>query len=363
MLQEVENFRKTGKRDKNVVNTKNILFIMSGAFTDLSEIIHRRITTQGIGFGSQIPKPEDKSAILSRLVSEDLIQFGFETEFVGRLPVRAVFERLTEEDLYNILKNPNNPIILGKKLDFAAYGIEAKFEDKALRMLAKHAFSENTGARGLVSAVESALLLYEKRLPSTAIRTFSITSTVVASPDKTIESVVDPSGGEEQKVTFNRLRDEEKQMIIAYLQSNQENMNRKYQMNLTSSRIEAIAEYYSKNATDIGKILDKIRSYYHQIKTIELYFLKTHDINIVLEDSAIDFMIENIIRGVLELKNVYSQLSEDFVYGLKLVRDKTGKNRFFITKEALISPETYISNLIKDKTPLKNPESMIENDS
>jgi ATP-dependent Clp protease ATP-binding subunit ClpX len=363
MLQEVENFRKTGKRDKNVVNTKNILFIMSGAFTDLSEIIHRRITTQAIGFGAQIPKPEDKSAILSRLTSEDLIQFGFETEFVGRLPVRAVFERLTEEDLYNILKNPNNPIILGKKLDFAAYGIEAKFEDKALRMLAKHAFSENTGARGLVSAVESALLLYEKRLPSTAIRTFSITSNVVASPDKTLESVVDPSRGEEQNATFNRLRDEEKQMIIAYLQSNQENMNRKYQMNLTSSRIEAIAEYYSKNAMDIGKILDKIRSYYHQIKTIELYFLKTHDINIVLEDSAIDFMIENIITGLLELKNIYNQLSDDFVYGLKLVRDKTGKNRFFITKEALISPEIYISNLIKDRKSLKDPGSMIENDS
>jgi ATP-dependent Clp protease ATP-binding subunit ClpX len=363
MLQEVENFRKTGKRDKNVVNTKNILFIMSGAFTDLSEIIHRRITTQSIGFGSQIPKPEDKSAILTRLKSEDLIQFGFETEFVGRLPVRAVFERLTEEDLYNILKNPNNPIILGKKLDFAAYGIEAKFEDKALRTLAKDAFSENTGARGLVSAVESALLLYEKRLPSTEVKTFSITSEVVASPEKTLESVVDASKSEEQNATFNRLKHEEKQLIIAYLQSNQENMHRKYQMDLTPSRIDAIAEYYTRNATDIGKILDKIKSYYHQIKTIELYFLKTHDINIVLEDSAIDFMIENIIRGHLELNKIYNQLSEDFVLGLKLVRDKTGKNRFFITKDALISPEAYISNLIKAKTPLKDPEFRIENNT
>jgi endopeptidase Clp ATP-binding regulatory subunit ClpX len=363
MLQEVENFRKTGKRDKNVVNTKNILFIMSGAFTDLSEIIHRRMTAQSIGFGSQIPKPEDKAAILTHMKSEDLIQFGFETEFVGRLPVRAVFERLTEEDLYNILKNPNNPIILGKKLDFAAYGIDAKFEDKALRILAKHAFKENTGARGLVSAVENALLLYEKRLPSTTIKTFPITSDVVTSPEEILESVLEPSKTEEQQTTFSRLRDEEKQLIIEYLNSNQENMNRKYQMDLTPSRMEAVAEFYTKNATDIGKILDKIKSYYHEIKTIELYFLKTHDINIVLEDSAIDYMIEKIIRGDLQLKKLYRQLSEDFMLGLKLVRDKTGKTRFFITKDALISPEKYISNLLKDRTALNAPDPGIKNNS
>ena len=242
MLQEVENFRKTGKREKNVVNTKNILFIMSGAFTDLSEIIHRRITTQSIGFGSQLPKTEDKSAVLTRMKSEDLIKFGFETEFVGRLPVRAIFERLTEKDLYDILRNPNNPIILGKKLDFAAYGIDATFEDNALRILAKRAFNENTGARGLVSAVEGALLLFEKRLPSTTIRTFPITSEVVTSPEKTLERLLDVSKSQEWHATFNRLKEQEKQLIIAYLQSNHENMNRKYQMDLTPSRMEPIAE-------------------------------------------------------------------------------------------------------------------------
>ena len=99
-----------------------------------------------------------------------MIKFGFESEFVGRLPVRAVFEHLTEDDLYQILKNPNNPIILGKKLDFAAYDIEVKFGDRLLRTLAKHAFAENTGARGLVSAVEKALLDFERKLPSAGIK-------------------------------------------------------------------------------------------------------------------------------------------------------------------------------------------------
>ena len=148
MIQEIERFRKTGKRDKRSVNTANILFIMSGAFTDLAPIIAKRLSRQGIGFGARIRKAEEQIDILKHVRSEDLIEFGFESEFVGRLPIRAVFEHLTEEDLYRILKNPNNPIILGKKIDFAAYGIEIKFEDQVLRTLAKYAFAENTGARG-----------------------------------------------------------------------------------------------------------------------------------------------------------------------------------------------------------------------
>ena len=161
MIQEIERFRKTGKREKQSVNTANILFIMSGAFTDLAPIIQKRLTQQEIGFGARIERPREQFDIFAQVRSEDLIQFGFETEFVGRLPVRAVFEHLTEKDLYDILKNPNNPIILGKKLDYAAYDIEIKFEDQVLHMLAQQAYSENTGARGLVSAVEKALLEFE----------------------------------------------------------------------------------------------------------------------------------------------------------------------------------------------------------
>ncbi|MEJ2096158.1 MAG: AAA family ATPase [Deltaproteobacteria bacterium] len=361
MLQEVERFRKTGKREKNAVNTKNILFIMSGAFSDLPEIIHKRISSQGIGFGAQIPKTEDKANILQHIKSEDLIQFGFESEFVGRLPVRAVFERLQEEDLYRILKNPNNPIILGKKLDFAAYGIDAKFEDKALHILAKRAYAENTGARGLVSAVENALLLFEKKLPSSTIEIFSVIEQVVKAPEKSMDSILNPLHAQEWRATFDRLKEEEKTAIMDYLNSNRENVIRKYQMDLTASRMEAIADGYVKHVTDIGKILDKIKSYYHQTKTIELYFLKNHDINIVLEDSAIDYIIENLIKESLDFNTIYAQFSENFVHGLKLVRDRTGKNRFFLTKEALVSPETFISKLIKDNPDDGNAINRIGN--
>ena len=101
------------------------------------------------------------------MTAEDLIKYGFESEFVGRLPVIAVLEELTADDLYAILQNPNNPIITSKKRDFGAYGIDINFEDAALKLLAAQA-AEKTGARGLVSVIERVLIQFEKRLPSTA---------------------------------------------------------------------------------------------------------------------------------------------------------------------------------------------------
>ena len=349
MLQEVENFRKTGKREKNVVNTKKILFIMSGAFNDIAEIVQKRISTQGIGFGASLPKADEKVEVLKHIKSEDLIQFGFESEFVGRLPVRAIFEHLNETDLYQILKNPNNPITLGKKLDFAAYGIDAKFEDQALQSLAREAAKENTGARGLVSAVESALLGYEKRLPSTNLRKFPITARLIDSPEDSFASLTKDPGDSDWESTFERLVQEEKNGIHEYIVANKDHIVGKYRMDMPASRIDIVADQYSKNATDISRIIQKIKDYHTEIKAIELQFLKTHDINLVMEDSAIDHVIENIFGSRINLKELFKQLSDDFEHGLKLVRDKTGRNRFFITKETLLSPGKYIESLIKDK--------------
>ncbi|MBN1932179.1 MAG: AAA family ATPase [Desulfobacterales bacterium] len=349
MIQEIERFRKTGKREKSTVNTKNILFIVSGAFSDLGPIIKKRIKEQGIGFGAHITGSEEEFDILKNVRAEDLIQFGFESEFVGRLPVRAVFENLTEEDLFEILKNPNNPIILGKKLDFAAYGIDIKFETKVLRILAKQAFEENTGARGLVSVVEKALLLFEKKLPSTPMKIFPVTCDVFEDPEKFLQQLISAPNDNKFIATFEKLVHEEKEFIKAYVESNKKNLTDKYNLSLTPTRIELVASFYCKNIMDIGNILKKIKSYYDEIKKIELYFFKNHDINLVIEEDAIDFIMEQLINSAVKLEDFYRQLTKDFEYGLKLVREKTGKNRFFITRKALLAPEAFISNFLKDE--------------
>jgi endopeptidase Clp ATP-binding regulatory subunit ClpX len=349
MIQEIEKFRKTGKREKQSVNTANILFIMSGAFTDLVPIIQKRLAKQEIGFGARIKNSQEQIDLLKQIKSEDLIQFGFESEFVGRLPVRAVFEHLTEQDLHKILQNPNNPIILGKKLDFAAYGIEIKFEDRVLQMLARLAFAENTGARGLVSAVEKTLLEFEKQLPSTRIKKFPATKSIIKKPEKFIQKLGTATTGPGTEEEFEKLALEERQRIKQYLESNKKHLTAKYNLTMTPSRMDIVAQFYAKNIMDIENVVKQIKSNYDEIKKIELYFFKNHDINIVLEEDAIDFIIEQLIETPISLKDIYNKVNKDFEHGLKLVREKTGRNRYFITRQALLNPEDHISQLIQSE--------------
>jgi len=293
MMQEIERFRETGERDKRTVNTKNILFIMSGAFADMAEIIQKRIRSQSIGFGAHITNAEEQADILKYVKSEDLIEFGFESEFVGRLPVQAVFEKLTEADLFKILKNPNNPVILGKKLDFAAYSIDVKFEDKLLDMLAKNAFLENTGARGLVSAIEKALLPFETALPSTDAKIFPATYSLVRHPETWLEQFKASPDSDEISEVYEKVADEEKEFILEYMESDKKNLAEKYNLTLTRSRIDTVADFYCSHIMDIGNVFKMIKSYSDEIKEIELYFYKSHDVNIVMEEDAIDFIISH----------------------------------------------------------------------
>ncbi len=354
MIQEIERFRKTGKRDKRSINTKHVLFIMSGAFSDLTEIVGKRIVDRGIGFGATVKKADKDAEILSLAKSEDLIEYGFESEFVGRLPVRAVFERLGRQDLYHILKGPNNPIILGKKLDFAAYGIDIKFDAPALELLAKEAFEENTGARGLVSAIERKMLPLEKTLPSTDVKKVAITEAVVKNPRKALADIVEGHGGNVALREFERLARDEKESIKQYVLENKKLFSDKYGLTLTPSRIDVVANFYSSNVMDVGNAIRRIKSYYDEIKKIELFFFKNHDINIVLEEDAVDFIIEQFTTSSVGIDDFFKQLSKDFELGLKLVRDKTGKHRFFITKKALLDPEAFLGDLIKNELSIND---------
>ncbi len=86
---------------------------------------------------------------------------------------------------------------------------------------------------------------------------------------------------------------------------------------------------------DIGGVIKKIKSYYDEIKKIELYFFKNHDINIVLEEDAIDFIIEQVVESSVDLDIIYEKINQDFQHGLKLARERTNRSRFFITRQAL----------------------------
>lgn len=347
MIQEVEQFRKTGKREKRSVNTRNILFIVSGAFAELSEIVKKRTTDQSIGFGAKIGNSRAESTILQQVKAEDLVEYGFESEFIGRLPVRSVFERLTEQDLFDILKNPNNPVILSKRLDFATYGIDVRFSDEALQVMARRAYEENTGARGLVSVIEQALIPFETRLPSMNIRRFPVTPEVIRDPERTIEKWQSEDDPEGREADFERIAAENRRYIIEYLRNNREKLSEQHCMPFSDYRIGCIADYYWNHVVEIGNAAGRIKSYFDRIKKLETDFYNRHDINIVLEEDAVDHILELVTNQALNIHQIYRKLSDDFEYGLKLVRDKTGLNRFFISRQALRQPEVFLDELIK----------------
>jgi ATP-dependent Clp protease ATP-binding subunit ClpX len=192
-MESVMQMQRTGKLEHKKVNTRNILFIVSGAFGGLEDIIARRLNQSAIGFrvdASSEGPAQDAADLTSQVRAEDLMEYGFESEFVGRLPVTAVLHELSQEDLLQILRSPKSSVTLAKKRDFRAYGIDVTFEDAALELLAASAHQEHTGARGLVSAVERSLLGFEKRLPSTSISSFTVTAPVVQDPSGALAQIV-----------------------------------------------------------------------------------------------------------------------------------------------------------------------------
>ncbi len=151
------------------VDTTNILFICGGAFDGLEKVIRNRSDKAGIGFSANLAKREDSQDIgkvLREVEPEDLIKFGLIPEFVGRLPVVATLEGLDEPALIQILTEPKNALTKQYQKLFAMEGVELEFREGVLNAIAKKALARKTGARGLRSILEQALLDTMFDLPS-----------------------------------------------------------------------------------------------------------------------------------------------------------------------------------------------------
>ena len=348
-IQAIEHYRRTGKREKQIVNTKNILFIMSGAFEGLTDIIKKRLQRQGIGFEADIHPSEVSMDILKEVRAQDLIEFGFESEFIGRLPVIVVFDELTKDDLVEILKNPNNPIILSKKKDFMAYDINIQFEDEALEKLAEIASQEKTGARGLVSAVERTLMPFEKHLPSTITIRVLVSPELVENPEQELKRIdsnrdmMDP----EMEERFVRGGVNEKQRVKRTIAERAKEFESQSGLELSEDRIDLIADQTLKSVSDIDSAFIDFKEMYDQTKAQNEKLFSQLGIDVSLADSAIHEIIRIAIDQDRDIIEVCVSLANQLEYGLKLVKDRIGFEAFTITKEAVLNPEKYIDSLIK----------------
>lgn len=175
--------RKHPQQEFIQVDTSNILFIVGGAFVGLEKIIENRMTNRAMGIMANIRTEKEREAgenTLRHVQPDDMVKFGLIPEFIGRLPVTAVLDPLTEDALIDILVRPKNAITKQYKKLFGYEGVELKFEDDALKAVAQEAMVRKTGARGLRSVLERAMLNIMYEIPSkTNVKECTITKEVI----------------------------------------------------------------------------------------------------------------------------------------------------------------------------------------
>lgn len=172
---------------EHTINTRHILFIVSGAFAGLEDVVRRRLGAAA--------SARSAAELVAGATTADFIEYGFEPEFIGRLPVRVSCRALSADDLYHVMRDSESSLIRQYERAFRAYGIEASFRADGLRRIAELAAAENTGARGLMTVCERALREFKFALPSTRIRRLVIDAALVADPAGTLARLVSPPAG------------------------------------------------------------------------------------------------------------------------------------------------------------------------
>lgn len=347
-MEAVQEYQRTGKREKKKINTKHILFIMSGAFNGLDEIVEKRRHHKGIGFGAEMPVKDKQAEQLRHIKAEDLIQYGFESEFIGRLPVVTVFEPLETEDLYKILKNPKSPILIGKKRDFKAYGIDLQFEDEALCKIAEKACGERTGARGLVSAVERVLMKFEHTLPSTDIHYLLVTPAMVDDPCRELEKILAKPDDSERESAFRRLMTEEEGRLEKLIALRIPEWERVFGIPFSDDRVRLIIRHALDRQTDVEAAVEEVQAIQQMVRDFAEQFLLKNDLEISFSDDAVDALAEKVWKEPQDAEDCLKTALYNYGHGLKLIRGKTGKRQFLITAGGVVQPEHYLNCLIQE---------------
>jgi len=274
------------KPQREVVNTRNILFIVSGAFSGLEKVIEKRSAKATMGFVAAITEKPTSESLFKQVRTQDIIEYGFEAEFVGRLPVRVVCESLTADDLFLIMKNSEGSLIRQFEREFSAYGVRAEFEDDALREIAARAAEEKTGARGLVTAWEQVLRDFKFELPSLGLPSLTISDALVKDP----------------QAILAQCREEAKA----------------FQTDVRANKVQAFADAFKRE------------------QNLELIF--TPD--------AVRALIERVEREGTTVDALCRRLFRDFPFGLQLVFRNHGSTSFTLDRAAVENADGWLSELV-----------------
>jgi ATP-dependent Clp protease ATP-binding subunit ClpX len=283
-IQAALEFQRRGKASRQTINTRHILFVVSGAFERLKEQVSRRVKGQ-IGFSAEPIRVMDNE-LFQFVTTQDFIEFGFEPEFIGRLPVRVVCEELSADDLFSIMKYSEGSLLRQYERAFRAYGIAISFDDEALRLMANAAAMEKTGARGLLTVWEKLFRDFKFYLAGSGISQLRVTAELVREPKRVLDRL---------------LAEGHKQEVI---------------------------------------VLDQ------QIDVFSESFRRQHDLEIVFEDAARRRLLERAQAEKMSMADLTAHLFRDFHFGLNLVRKNSGQNKFILPVAAVDAPDKFLSELV-----------------
>ncbi len=275
-----------GGKEKDTINTKHILFIVSGAFSGLEEIIRKRSSPTQIGFSADQLRHSMDVETFREVSTQDFIDFGFEAEFIGRLPVRVVCEHLSSSDLESILKFSEGSLLRQYEREFGAYGIEISFKDSGIKVIAEMAEKERTGARGLMTVMEGILREFKFELPGTQVKELCVDETLINERDK------------------------------------------------------RILEY-----REMGKGL-RIAEARDDVQIFCDGFRADFGVEIAFTDSAIDSIVELAAKQARTPLQVMRDLFRDYQFGLKLIHKNTGVAKFPLDVDAVDAPDDYLSKMV-----------------
>jgi endopeptidase Clp ATP-binding regulatory subunit ClpX len=348
-IEAIEHYRATGKRQRQMVNTKNILFIMSGAFFELDEIVKKRLQKQTIGFEADLSSKKISGRYLKHVKADDLIQYGFESEFIGRLPVIACLDELSVKDLYSILQNPNNSVVVGKKLDFLAYDIRIQFDNEALMEIAEKAVNEHTGARGLVSVMERALLPFEKKLPSTDIKYLTIHQKLIKDPSAELNKLLsDPEHRSFHEDQCHILAQEEHDRLQELIISKRQKYLHDNELKITPTMLSLMAKHCQDQILDISDVCEIFVDIISHIKECEKKISAKCGLHVTFSEDAIDRILARHPLKQSAINSLCETFATTFEYGFGLLQQKKGIDQVVIPASGVDNPELYINDLVRN---------------
>jgi ATP-dependent Clp protease ATP-binding subunit ClpX len=284
-LQAAFEFQKRGKAKRETINTRHILFVVSGAFERLKQQVSRRISHGQIGFSAEPIKVMDNE-LFQYVTTQDFVEYGFEPEFIGRLPVRVVCEELNADDLYKIMKFSEGSLLRQYERAFRAYGIEITFDDEALHLIADDAAKEKTGARGLLTVFEKLFRDYKYHLAGSGLSQLRVSAELVREPKRVLDRLM----AEGHKLEAQTLE------------------------------------------TDVRRFADT--------------FKNEHGLEIVFDATAVRRLVERAHAERMTMNDLCADLFKDYEFGLNLIKKNTGRRNFVLNAEAVDAPDKFLSELV-----------------